>query len=87
MSHRERHNARRCGHCSHQLPISHLVVQEGWGQHIDVDGISNMCAPVRDWSLLCHTRLGHEAQPCEHGEAAVLKLLDLQTQRHAAAPP
>ena len=50
----------------------------GVGEHVDVDGVRDVRLPVGNGALLGGERLEDEAEEGEHGEAAVLELLDLE---------
>eukprot|EP00218_Dolichomastix_sp_CCMP3274_P014096 CAMPEP_0170132830 /NCGR_PEP_ID=MMETSP0033_2-20121228/871_1 /TAXON_ID=195969 /ORGANISM="Dolichomastix tenuilepis, Strain CCMP3274" /LENGTH=77 /DNA_ID=CAMNT_0010368271 /DNA_START=50 /DNA_END=280 /DNA_ORIENTATION=+ len=47
--------------------------KEARGHEVDVHGIRDVRAPVRDRPFLGHERLSDEAEEGEHGEAAVLE--------------
>ena len=50
----------------------------GVGEHVGVDGVRDVRLPVGDGALLGGETLEDAAEPREHGEAAVLELLDLE---------
>ena len=50
----------------------------GVGEDVGVDGVRDVRLPVGDGTLLGGERLEDAAEPREHGEAAVLELLDLE---------
>eukprot|EP00227_Mantoniella_beaufortii_P004112 CAMPEP_0197617720 /NCGR_PEP_ID=MMETSP1326-20131121/61177_1 /TAXON_ID=1155430 /ORGANISM="Genus nov. species nov., Strain RCC2288" /LENGTH=266 /DNA_ID=CAMNT_0043186615 /DNA_START=330 /DNA_END=1128 /DNA_ORIENTATION=+ len=50
----------------------------GVGEHVGVHGVRDVCLPVSDGAFLGGQGLEDAPEPREHGQAAVLQLLDLE---------
>mmetsp|Transcript_7930 Transcript_7930/g.33148 ORF Transcript_7930/g.33148 Transcript_7930/m.33148 type:complete len:253 (+) Transcript_7930:59-817(+) len=64
--------------CAYAHRLVEAEAGGGVGQHVGVDGVRDVRLPVGNGALLGGEALEDAAEPREHGEAAVLELLDLQ---------
>mmetsp|Transcript_39072 Transcript_39072/g.93714 ORF Transcript_39072/g.93714 Transcript_39072/m.93714 type:complete len:253 (-) Transcript_39072:2270-3028(-) len=64
--------------CAYAHRLVEAEAGGGVGEHVGVDGVRDVRLPVGDGALLGGEALHDAAEPREHGEAAVLELLDLE---------